>query len=83
MSKYTPLQNYLSGLPANQNDITLTFEQIERILNDPLPASAYQHQAWWANEQDGNHVEAHAWLNAGWRVDSFDQTKKWVRFIRQ
>ncbi len=82
MAKYTPLQNYLSNL-APQKDITLTFEQIERILRQRLPPSAFLYSAWWANEQDGNHVEAHAWLSAGWRVDTVDLAKKWVRFVRK
>ena len=39
--KYTPLENYLRDLPDSQREITLGFEQIERILNDKLPPSAY------------------------------------------
>jgi hypothetical protein len=82
MSKYAPLQKYLSGLPAYQKDITLSFEQIEGILHASLPLSAIHHQAWWANERNGAHVEAHSWMDAGWKVDSFDQKQKWVRFVR-
>jgi len=83
MSKYTPLQQYLSGLPAGQNDITLPFEQIERILNDRLPASAFESLTWWEHEREGNHVEARSWRLAGWSVDTVDLAKKCVRFIRQ
>lgn len=81
-SKYTPLEHYLRGIPVEQKDVTLTFEQIERILNDKLPPSAQQYPAWWANEKDGQHVHAHSWLNAGWRKDMVNFTNKWVRFIR-
>ena len=80
--KYTPLEHYLRGLPENQRDVTLSFEQIERIINDKLPPSAQQHRAWWSNETDGDHVSAHAWLNAGWRVESVDQVRKLVRLSR-
>jgi hypothetical protein len=83
MSKYTPLQNYLSGLPAHQNDVTLTFEQIEGILKSPLPYSAYESLTWWTHEKEGNHVDARAWFTAGWQIDTVDMEKKWVRFIRQ
>ncbi len=31
--KYTPLEHYLQDLPASQKEVTLSFEQIERILN--------------------------------------------------
>jgi hypothetical protein len=48
--KYTPLEKYLRDLPEGQREITLRFEQIERILNDKLPPSAYEYWAWWANE---------------------------------
>lgn len=82
MSKYSPLQDYLSGLPAHQKDITLSFEKIEGIIHASLPLSAIYHQAWWANEKNGAHVEAQSWINAGWKVDSFDQKQKWVRFVR-
>jgi len=81
--KYTPLEQYLTALPSGQRDVTLSFEQIERILNDRLPPSAYKYQAWWANQKKGTHVEAQAWLDAGWKVDTVNFNGKWVRFIRQ
>jgi hypothetical protein len=81
--KYTPLEHYLRGLPESQWEVTMSFEQIERILNDRLPLSATQHRAWWSNETEGSHVEAHAWLNAGWKVDTVNSNGKWVRFRRE
>jgi len=81
--KYAPLKNYLRDLPASQKEVTLPFEQIERILNDKLPPSAYQYQAWWANQKEGSHVEAFAWMDAGWLVDTVNFAQKWVRFVRQ
>ncbi len=80
--KYTPLEHYLHGLPVTQKEVTMTFEQIERILNDKLPPSTYEYQAWWANEKEGNHVNARAWANAGWHVDTVNLQGKWVRFVR-
>ena len=82
MSKYTPLQNFLMTLPRSQRDITLTFDRIEQIIIDKLPYSAFHHRAWWSNERNGRHVEAHSWLNAGWQVETVNQEQKWVRFIR-
>jgi hypothetical protein len=61
----------------------LSFEQIERILNDKLPPSAYQYKEWWANEKNPHQPEKIAILNAGWQVDTLNLEKKWVRFIRQ
>ena len=80
--KYTPLQNYLKNRGPNQREITLTFEQIERIINDTLPDSAKHHRAWWGNEQEGSHVNAHAWMNAGWKVDTVDLTREFAIFRR-
>lgn len=48
--KYTPLESYLRDLSASEIEVTLTFEQIERILNDRLPPSAYKYLAMSANE---------------------------------
>jgi hypothetical protein len=80
--KYTPLENYLRGLPESQMEVTFRFEQIERILNDQLPSSAYEDQRWWEKEKEGNHVNARAWSNAGWKIESLDVHKKRVDLIR-
>ncbi len=80
--KYSPLEHYLRELPPNQQEVTLTFEQIERILGSTLPASAHGYRQWWENEKEGNHVNARAWANAGWRVDTVNCREKWVGFIR-
>ncbi len=80
--KYTPLEHYLRYIPEAQKEVTLSFEQIERILNDKLPASAYEHQAWWANEKHPHQSEKQAIMNAGWKVDAVNFIEKLVRFIR-
>lgn len=80
--KYAPLEHYLRNLPADQIEITLVFAEIERILNDTLPASAYGYEAWWANEKEGNHVNARSWSTAGWKIESLDLKQKWVKLIR-
>jgi hypothetical protein len=80
--KYTPLENYLRDLPESQREVTLGFEQIEGILKSKLPASAYEYWAWWANEKEGNHVNARAWANAGWKVESVDFNRKQARLVR-
>lgn len=80
--KYTPLENYLRDLPATQREVTLRFEQIEKILNDKLPSSAYEDRRWWDHEKEGNHVNARAWANAGWKVDEVNFKEKWVKLVR-
>ncbi len=80
--KYTPLEHYLSGLPESQREVTLRFEQIEGILNNKLPSSAYEDRRWWDKKKEGNHVSARAWVNAGWKVESLDVNEKWVKLVR-
>ena len=80
--KYAPLEHYLRNLPEDQGEITLGLAEIERILNATLPASAYGYEAWWANEKEGNHVNARSWSTAGWKITSLDLKEKWVKLIR-
>jgi hypothetical protein len=79
---YAPLENYLRGLPESQREVVLGFEQIEKILNDELPSSAYESRAWWDHEKEGNHVNARSWSNAGWKIESLDVNGKQVKLIR-
>ena len=81
-SKYTPLENYLRDLPDSQREVSLGFQQIERILNAKLPSSAYEDRRWWDHETEGNHIKKRAWANAGWKIQSLDVTKKRVKLIR-
>jgi hypothetical protein len=80
--KYIPLEHYLCNLPENQKEVTLRFEQIEEILHNKLPSSAYEDRRWWDHETEGNHINKRAWSNAGWKVASLDVNKKWVRLVR-
>ena len=80
--KYMPLEKYLKELPKSTHEITLTFEQIEKILAFKLPSSAYEDRRWWDHEREGNHVNKRAWVNAGWKVDTVDCKKTKARFRR-
>lgn len=81
--KYSPLEQYLRDLPRQQEEVTISFEQIERILNDSLPPSAREDPLWWGNQQKGTFVEMISWMNAGWLVESANLREKWVKFVRQ
>jgi hypothetical protein len=80
--KYTPLEKYLTGLPETQREVLLRFEHIEKIIHSQLPSSAYEDRRWWDHETEGNHVNKRAWSNAGWKIESLDVNKKWVKFVR-
>lgn len=80
--KYTPLENYLKALPANQKEVDFSFEQIEGILKFKLPSSAYEDERWWLREKEGNHVNLRAWTTAGWKVETVEVKKRQVKLVR-
>lgn len=60
VGKYLPLYHYLRSRP--ETEVRLSMKDIESILGFSLPASAYKHNAWWAN--DLTHSQARSWLLA-------------------
>ena len=82
MGKYTPIENFLRNRKSLEKEIQLSFSQIEGIIQDNLPPAARKFRPWWGNEKEGAHVQAKAWMNAGWEVDSVDLSRELVTFIR-
>jgi hypothetical protein len=78
-SRYAALANWLAE--QKQEQLLLTFEQIEEIIHSPLPDSALQLRAWWANDRVG-HSHSILWLEAGWRVVYVDLGAEQVIFAR-
>jgi hypothetical protein len=81
MSKYAPLGEFLKKVPLSESKKTLAFSDLERVINERLPRSAQQYRPWWANTT-GSHVQAHAWLDSGWEVDTVDLLGETVTFRR-
>jgi CBS domain-containing protein len=78
--KYVPLRDYLENIKQEGIvNLQLAFDQIENLLGEDLPDSARQHRAWWGNDYS-THVQAIAWLSAGWLVDGVDMNKEEVDF---
>ena len=80
--KYLPLEAWFRDQPASLKHIELTFDQVEKILGNPLPASAIKLKTWWTNVLPKIQSHRTAWLNNGWKVSEFDQQARWVRFDR-
>lgn len=81
MAKYDPLRDELRR--RGQPRITMSFAEIDQLVPGGLPNSAYQYQAWWADEREPKtHVQKLAWLEAGYRVDRYDLAARTVTFIR-
>lgn len=79
MTKYEPLSSFLKHL--DKSEVRLGFDEVEKILGAPLPRSAYDHQAWWANNPKG-HSHCQAWYLAGWRTENLNLSRKTVVFKR-
>jgi hypothetical protein len=81
--KYSPLEKHLSAIPRDIYRISLAFTEIELIIADQLPLSAYKYSAWWSNEKKGHHVQKHSWFDAGWKVSHLDLSNENVTFQRK
>ena len=80
MAKYDPLHQHLTRRAGGP--VSMSFEQISALVPGGLPPSAYNHQAWWANQTDGGHTHARAWLDAGYRTEGLSLTARRVTFAR-
>lgn len=76
-SKYQPLLDFLRG--SDQNEINLSFVEIEGLIKDSLPNSAKSKRAWWSNRSKGA-LQASAWIEAGYRVKNVDFDQQCVTF---
>ena len=76
---YQPLRTHL--LQAKGERVSLSFNDVERVLGRPLPASAHNHRAWWANHASTHH--ARSWLEAGWKVSEVNLTSERVTFRKE
>jgi len=79
MSKYHRLTSHLAKL--DKFEWRASFDEIEQILGFELPASAYDHPAWWAN-QAGGHAQSSSWQDAGWRTEGLDLGARCVTFTK-
>ncbi|MCI0644211.1 MAG: DUF4268 domain-containing protein [Chloroflexi bacterium] len=80
-SRYAPLAIWLQNQPPNESQVTLTFADIERIIENKLPGSAYEHRSWWANDSF-SHVQSQQWLEVDWRVALVNMSNHTVHFAR-
>lgn len=77
MSKYEPLERYLRK--CGRADVPMTFAEIEEIIGDGLPSSAFKHRPWWSNNPS-NSVITYAWLRAGYKSADVDMTGRKLVF---
>lgn len=77
-SKYYPLFERLRTVRGER--LSLTFEQIEEILDARLPPSARAKRAFWSNRSSG--TQAAAWMEAGFHIVDVDLQQEQVTFGR-
>ncbi len=79
MGKYALLGDFLRRQRALE--VTVTFDEIERITGAKLPPKAQHHRAWWSNNRS-NDVMTKVWLAAGFRTEQVDVKARRLVFRR-
>ena len=77
ISKFSNLTSFLRENGSER--ISLTFEELERVLGFPLPDSAHRHRAYFSNST--GHSIAQAWLNAGYFVENVNVFEGRLDFV--
>lgn len=77
--KYRYLSDYLHNV--TEDGVRLTFDEIEQIIKEKLPSSAYQHRAFWANTE--SHSIAISWMSVGYRTVDVDLANRYVVFEKK
>ena len=80
--KYEPLRDWLMEQSDDRTRLRVRLDDIERLIGETLPPSAFGHQSWWANDTAG-HTQSQAWLHAGWDVEDVDLSAGEVVFRRR
>jgi len=77
--KYATLRTFLSEQSSPR--IKMSFDQVAAAANVKLPASAYRYPQWWQNDA-AHHVQAKAWIEAGYKTENVDLDAQSVEFVR-
>ncbi|KYK44296.1 hypothetical protein A1D31_36735 [Bradyrhizobium liaoningense] len=69
MSVYDPLRDML--ITNTSRSVKMAFIDIEKLIGRSLPSSAYEYDAWWANEDPEltTHSQSKAWTIAGYHAE--------------
>lgn len=77
-SKFVNLARYFSEL--EDNEITLTFKQIENIVGENLSKSAYQYQAYWYDSK--THMLPKCWTENDYKMFNLNLKEQEVSFSK-
>jgi len=65
---YHYLQSFFQGLPTDQRQLALSFDEIGSIIQKKLPHIALVDRPWWANTKSS--PQGASWTSAGWQVEN-------------
>ncbi|MEU9022096.1 hypothetical protein [Actinomadura sp. NPDC048394] len=74
--QYERLERHLES--DGRQRVEMTFAEVSAAIGEPLPPSAYNHQAWWGTDPKHTHA---VWLDAGYRARP-NLTAQRVTFIK-
>jgi hypothetical protein len=77
--KYATLREFLSAQSAPR--LKMTFQEVAAAAKVRLPASAFRYPQWWQNDAE-HHVQAKAWIEAGYKTENVDLAARVVEFVR-
>ncbi len=74
--KYLPIFEFLKT-HQKEIEIPMSLAEVEKVLGQPLPRSAYRYPAWWGNSlSEGNtHPQMLAWRMAGFKANATVRAK--------
>jgi len=76
--KFSPLASHFRELTASR--LTLTFDEIGKIIGEPLCASAQKYKDYWYRR--GYDRISECWLANGYKISNLDLDKRRVSFGR-
>lgn len=79
MGKYEAFGQYLQA--QSTEEVRVSFHDIEEVIGESLPRSAYVHRPWWSNNPS-NSAMTKVWLEAGFRTERVDMARKKLVFRR-
>lgn len=77
--KYATLRAHLSA--RTEPRIAMSFAEVAAAAKVKLPASAFRYPQWWQNDAE-HHVQAKAWVEAGYKTENVDLDAQRVEFVR-
>ena len=62
--------------------VTLSLDDVETLLGEPLPLAARLLSGWWSGANTGRPQHRQVWRSVGWRFEHVDLYAETVTFVR-